>query len=300
MDFIFQYPDYHGADGDMLDAGSISEIAVALEESGWGGLALTEHPAPGARWLATGGHQSLDPFVALGGAATVTKRIRLLTYLSVFPYRNPMLLAKAAATVDRLSNGRFVLGAGTGYLKGEFRALGVDFEKRNELFDEALDVLPLHWSGKPFDYESPNLSARQIQARPSPIQQPIPILLGGNAKITRRRVAERCQGWMPLQGPDELFSTTRTPSPGSASDVAAMISEIKQNAAAAGRSEPLEFIAPYIDPAIAKPREDVDRHKEAFAGLAEDGFTTVLVNVAWTPRAQTMDFIAAFAETYLS
>lgn len=300
MDFIFQYPDYHGPDGDMLDAGPIGEIAIALEQSGWGGLALTEHPAPGAKWLASGGHQSLDPFVALGGAATVTQRIRLLTYLSVFPYRNPMLLAKAAATVDRLSNGRFVLGAGTGYLKGEFRALGVDFDKRNELFDEALDVLPLHWSGKPFDYESANLNARQIQARPSPVQQPIPILLGGNARITRRRVAERCQGWMPLQGPDELFATTRTPSPGSASDVAAMIAEIKAGAVAAGRREDLEFIAPYTDPTIAEPRKDADRHRDAFARLDADGFTSILVNVAWAPQTQTEDFIKAFAETYLS
>jgi len=300
LDFIFQYPDFHGPDGDMLDAGPIHEIAVAVEDAGWHGFALTEHPAPIAKWLASGGHQSLDPFVALGGAATVTKRIRLLTYLSVFPYRNPMLLAKAAATVDRLSNGRFALGAGTGYLKGEFRALGVDFDKRNELFDEALDVLPLHWSGKPFDYESANLSARQIQARPSPIQQPIPILLGGNAKITRRRVAERCQGWMPLQGPDELFSTTRTPSIGSGSDVAAKIAEIKQNAAEAGRTDPLEFIAPYTDPSVAEPRQDVDRHKDAFGRLAEDGFTSVLIGVPWAPSAQTKDFIAAFGETYLS
>ena len=73
--------------------------------------------------------------------------MRLLTYFAVPPYRNPWLLAKAAATVDKLSDGSFILGVGTGYLKAEFFALGVDFDERNALFDEALDVLPLHWSG---------------------------------------------------------------------------------------------------------------------------------------------------------
>jgi probable F420-dependent oxidoreductase len=298
MDFIFQYPDFHGPDGDMLGAGSIGDIAQTLERSGWDGFALTEHPAPGAKWLASGGHQSLDPFVALAGAATVTKKIRLLTYLSVLPYRNPMLLAKAAATVDRLSNGRFVLGAGTGYLKGEFRAVGVDFEARNVIFDEALDVMPLHWSGKAFDYDGAHVSARQIQARPSPIQQPIPIWLGGNAKITRRRVAERCQGWMPLQGPEELFATTRTPSLGSTSEIAAKIEEIKNDAAKLGRKDKLEFVAPYEG--LVDPRADIEMHRERFASLEADGFTSILIATSWAAAPKTEEFIAAFGETYLS
>ena len=65
MQFIFQYPDFHGTDGDMLDAGPVAELAVTAERSGWHGFAFTEHPAPTQKWLDTGGHQSLDPFVAL-------------------------------------------------------------------------------------------------------------------------------------------------------------------------------------------------------------------------------------------
>ena len=140
MRFMFQYPETHGADADLLQAGGIGELAVAAERAGFEGFALTEHPAPNAKWLAAGGHQTLDPFVALGGAATVTSKIQLLTYLAVLPYRNPLLLAKAAMTVDRLSNGRFILGVGTGYLKAEYAALGVDFDERLALFDEALEA----------------------------------------------------------------------------------------------------------------------------------------------------------------
>ncbi|HEU4428967.1 MAG TPA: LLM class F420-dependent oxidoreductase [Myxococcota bacterium] len=297
MRFMLQYPDTHGTDSDMLDCGSVAEIAVAAERAGFDGLAFTEHPAPGARWLAAGGHQSLDPFVALGGAATVTTRIRLLTYLTVLPYRNPLLLAKSAATVDRLSNGRFILGAGAGYLKGEFAALGVDFEERNALVDEALDVLPQHWSGEPFDYVGKNFSARGVQARPRPAQSPIPIWLGGNSKRTLQRVAERCQGWMPLVGSDALFKTTRTPSPGGPDEIAARIAELKRTAALRGAT--LDFALAYSDPALAKPRADVERHRANLARLAEIGATWTIVSRSAASREETLEFIAAFGETYV-
>ena len=153
MRYIYQYPEVQGTDIEMLDAGDVAELAAAVERAGWDGFAFTEHPAPSARWLAGGGHQSIDPLVGLSHVAAVTSRIRLLTYLAVVPYRNPLLLAKAAATVDMLSKGRLILGVGTGYLKSEFFALGVDFGERNDLFDEALDVLPLHWKGEPFSYQ---------------------------------------------------------------------------------------------------------------------------------------------------
>ena len=207
MRFMYAYPEMQGTERDMLDPGPIGEVARIAERVGFGGFALTEHPSPGARWLASGGHQSLDPFVALSYVAAVTTTMRLLTYVSVMPYRNPLLLAKTAATLDKLSGGRFILGVGTGYLKGEFRALGVDIEERNALFDEALDVLPMHWSGEPFSYKGRHFEAVECIGRPCPVQQPIPIWIGGNAKITRRRVAERAQGWMPLLVPPEVAKT---------------------------------------------------------------------------------------------
>lgn len=149
MRFIFHYPEISGSDGDVLDPGPLRDVAVAAERAGFDALSFSEHPAPGAKWLDRGGHQTLDSFVALGYVAAATERLRLLTYLAVVPYRNPFLLAKGAATLDKLSGGRFTLGIGTGYQKREFHALGVDFDERNALFDEALDVLPLHWSGEP-------------------------------------------------------------------------------------------------------------------------------------------------------
>ena len=302
MRFMFQYPETHGADTDLLQAGGIGELAVACERAGFEGFALTEHPAPNAKWLAAGGHQTLDPFVALGGAATVTSKIQLLTYLAVLPYRNPLLLAKAATTVDRLSNGRFILGVGTGYLKAEYAALGVDFEERLALFDEALEVLPLHWSGKPFDYTGRHFTAKGIQAMPKPIRNPIPIWIGGNSKASRRRVAERAQGWMPMIAPagvgDALFKTVRTPAPGTAEDTKAQIAEIKANAGARGNG--LDFVMVYLDDTIREPRREADRHREAFAGLSDIGFSWVVINRPTGSRSEMLEFLAAFGETYLS
>ncbi|MFI5662771.1 LLM class F420-dependent oxidoreductase [Streptomyces sp. NPDC051684] len=298
MRFLFHYPEAHGPDADMLDAGPLTEVARAAEQFGFSGLSFSEHPAPGARWLNHGGHQTLDPFVALSHAAAVTSRLRLLTYLAVAPYRNPLLLAKQAATLDRLSGGRLVLGLGAGYLKGEFHALGVDFEERNALFDEVLDVLPLHWSGEPFSYEGRHFNVRDAQAMPRPAQRPVPLWIGGNSRLTRRRVAERAHGWMPMSGGPELSATARTPTLGPLPELAGAIAEVRDATAAAGRGDRVDVLHSYRDEALAEPARDADRHREAFAALEKAGVTWTAVSCPSRSAAATMEFLEAFGTTY--
>ncbi|WP_330257290.1 LLM class F420-dependent oxidoreductase [Nocardia sp. NBC_00565] len=300
MRFIFHYPETSGLDGDVLDAGPLREIAVAAERSGFDGFSLSEHPVPGARWLANGGHQTLDPFVALGYIAAATEQLRLLTHLAVAPYRNPFLLAKAAATLDKLSGGRVTLGLGTGYQKSEFHALGIDFDERNVLFDETLDTLPLHWSGEPFSYAGKHVNARDVIARPRPVQQPIPVWVGGNSKLTRRRVAERAQGWMPMTGGAQLSATARTPALGTVADLAAAIAELRAAASAAGRSDPIDVLYSYQGDGIEAPAVDADRHREAFAELEKAGVTWIVVSSRTNSNAATLAFLDAFGTTYLS
>jgi probable F420-dependent oxidoreductase len=298
MRFIFQYPDYHGTDGDMLDAGPVAELATTAEKAGWKGFAFTEHPAPTAKWLETGGHQSLDPFVALAHVAAVTSDLKLLTYLAVLPYRNPASLAKSAATVDKLSNGRFILGVGTGYLKAEYFALGVDFEERNELFDEALDVMPLHWSGEPFDYTGKHFSCRGTIGRPRPVQIPIPIWIGGNAKLTLRRIAERAQGWMPLTGPAEMFSTVRSPAASTTDDVIERLAMLKEYAG--DRFGELDISIAYTDRSVYELEQDLERHRDEIGRLAEIGATWVIVPGPSGNHPQASEFIQKFAELVIA
>jgi probable F420-dependent oxidoreductase len=295
MKFILQYPDVYGSAEDLLDAGSVTELAVAAERSGWSAMSFTEHPAPGARWLEAGGHQTLDPFIALAAAGAVTSTIKLLTHLSVLPYRNPLLLAKTAATLDRVSNGRFILGLGAGYLKGEFRALGVDFDERNELFDEGLDALALHWSGEPFSYTAKHWSANQVIGLPRPIQQPIPIWLGGNSKLTLRRVASRAQGWMPLVGPAEMSATTRTGVLDSLAAIEARLGLLREYAGE--RMSEIEISVPNPGQ-FTDLTTDAERLRDYFGSLADLGATWINVTAPWAPQPAPREYVEGFAEVF--
>ena len=102
--FAFGYPEASGTGADLLDAGPVAEVAAAAERTGWSGFAFTEHPAPGARWMAAGGHQALDPFVALGHAAAVTT----LAAADHVPGRRAVPLPGAAGQGRR--DGRRALG----------------------------------------------------------------------------------------------------------------------------------------------------------------------------------------------
>lgn len=171
--FSFELPTHRVDRADeLVTAAAVSELAVAAEAAGFAACHVTDHPAPDAKWLDAGGHHALDPFVALSFAAAATTTIRLLTNVYIAPYRNPFLSAKSVQSLDRLSGGRFILGTAAGYLKPEFAALGVDFDERNDLFDEALEVMRALWSGDDTAYEGRHFRARGVRLWPTPASHP--------------------------------------------------------------------------------------------------------------------------------
>ena len=296
MRFSIGYPLAHGPEDDaFMTAEFLADFARVAEDSGYHSVNVTEHPIPGNKFLAAGGHHAPDPFVTLAFAAGATTSIGLLTNLTVVPYRNPFLLAKAAATLDRVSNGRLTLGVGTGYLKPEFFALGVDFDERNALFDEALEVLPRAWSGEPFDAEGLHFTAKGVIQRPRPAQNPIPIWIGGNSKLSRRRAA-RVQGWMPMGIPEEVAKTTRSPHIGSIAQLGDMIAEVKDFAG--DRADELDFSMSYSGEGLAQPTKDVERHREAIGQLAAVGVTWVNVGSGPMAPSALLEWVHAFGETY--
>lgn len=234
MKFWTTYPILtHPMNPEFAAGRGLVRFARAAEAAGLDGIAFTDHPAPSQKWLSAGGHDALDPFAALSFVAGVTERIRLIPNIVVLPYRNPFIVAKAAATIDALSGGRFVLSVATGYLRGEYRALGVDFERRNELFDEALDVIRGVWSVDEFSYEGSSFVAAGVTAAPKPAH--VPIWIGGNSARTRRRVAAHADGWNPFSAPPALARTTRTPPLETLEDLAPMIDDLRRLVDAAGR-----------------------------------------------------------------
>jgi len=154
MRFTITHPMHsHPYNPELVTGAGVATIAAAAEAAGFSGFGFTDHPAPSDKWLNAGGHDALDPFAALTYVAAVTERLLLIPNIVVLPYRNPFIVAKSAATIDALSGGRFVLSVATGYLRSEYRALGVDFEQRNELFDEALVAIKGVWATDQFSFE---------------------------------------------------------------------------------------------------------------------------------------------------
>jgi probable F420-dependent oxidoreductase len=139
-----------------------------------------------------------DPFVLLGGLALATSRILLGTSVIVIPYRNPLAVAKAVATVDLLSHGRFQFGVGVGWLKEEFDALGEDFARRARQTREYLHIMKAVWQAEPASFSGEFLTFSDIHTVPLPVQTPHPpIIFGGESLPALRRVADLGDGWQP-------------------------------------------------------------------------------------------------------
>jgi probable F420-dependent oxidoreductase len=190
------------------EGAGIADIARLVEEAGFDAFSMSEHPYPDKEWLANGGHHAFDPFVSLSFAAAATTRIRLMTYLLVSGYRSPYLTAKAAASFDLLSGGRFTLGTGAGYLKSEFDALGADFDHRGALLDEAIAAWKATWAGA--DHDGPEFGVSGHLALPPPLTDGgPPIWIGGNGAAAQRRVVDVADGWMPMAASGELAAITR-------------------------------------------------------------------------------------------
>src|ERR1700761_4440848 len=203
MRFTFTHPMHsHPYNPELVSGEGIAKVAAAAEAAGIHGFGFTDHPAPSQRWLQAGGHDAGDPCVALGYAAARTTTLRLIPNIVVLPYRNPFVVAKSGATLDLLSGGRFTLAVGLGYLKREFAALGVNYDERAELFEEAWQVIRAVWTGDDISFEGKHFTARGITAHPRPISQPHPpIWIGGNTTTSRQRGALYGGGWWPVPPP---------------------------------------------------------------------------------------------------
>jgi probable F420-dependent oxidoreductase len=247
-------------------------FAEAAEAAGFDGIGFTDHPAPSHKWLIAGGHDALDPFVALTMVAAVTERLRLIPNIVVLPYRNPFLVAKASASLDALSGGRFVLSVATGYLRSEYRSLGVDFEQRNALFDEALAVLRGVWAEDEFAFEGTGFTASGVTANPKPAH--VPIWIGGNSALTRRRVASHGDGWNPFPAPARLAQTARTVPLQGLDDLAPMLEHLWSLVEDAGRDPATIDIAFTTGlPGPADPGFDAGAHLETLDRMAKLGIT---------------------------
>ncbi|MGA2521014.1 MAG: LLM class F420-dependent oxidoreductase [Acidimicrobiales bacterium] len=302
MRFSVTYPlvahPYHP---DLLTRDALERFCRTAEECGFDGIGFTDHPAPTAKWLHTGGHDALDPFVALSFCAAVTTRVRLIPNIVVLPYRHPLIVAKMVATLDMLSGGRFTLAVATGYLRGEYKALGVDFEQRNALFDQAVDVMRGVWSEADFTYEGQGIAASGLDANPKPHPLP-PLWIGGNSRQSRRRVASYGDGWTPFPAPRGISVTTKTPPLETVADLTRMLDELWRFVDEAGRDRSS------IDVSFGTPRGgaagsdgfDPDEHRAGLDELGALGVTWAHTGMPGDSLARALEGLHQYGETVIA
>lgn len=151
-----------------------------------------------------------DPFVLLAAIGVATKTILLGTSVVIVPYRNPLQVAKAVATVDLASHGRYQFGVGIGWLKEEFDALGEQFSERAARTREYLQVMKALWSGETASFQGKYFSFPTLHTNPLPVQKPHPpIIFGGESLPALKRIADLGDGWQPGPIPVEVFRTKR-------------------------------------------------------------------------------------------
>jgi len=189
------------------DTEQLVEFGVAAEEAGWDGVFLADHLAMGG----DGGHPDFpDPWITLSGIAARTDEIKLGSWVTPIPRRQPWQLARDLATLDRLSDGRVILGTGLGRAF-DYTTFGDPWNPKTlgAKYDEALDVITGLWTGEPFSYDGDHYTVNEAVMKPTPVQEPrIPIIIGGvwpNKKPFHR--GARWDGMVPHYRGDGIVPT---------------------------------------------------------------------------------------------
>jgi probable F420-dependent oxidoreductase len=186
---------------------NMAELAKALEDRGFDSLFVPEHthipasrksPFPGGGDLPKRYSHTHDPFVALSFAAAATKKLKLGTGILLVPQHEPIVTAKAIASLDQLSGGRFIFGIGGGWNVEEMENHGAKYQTRFKQMREHVLAMKELWTKEEASFDGEFVKFDRVWSWPKPAQQPHPpVILGGETDHTLRRVIEYCDGWFP-------------------------------------------------------------------------------------------------------
>jgi len=215
------------------DPDGAKRLALAAEAAGFESLIAIEHVVWPTDYASTypyaasgklpGGHQSKmpDPLIWIAFVSGVTTRLRFMTGVLILPQRNPLVLAKEVATLDHLTGGRLSLGIGVGWLREEFDALGIPFDKRGARSDDYIAAMRALWSGDDVSYKGPFVEFSAVSCNPKPVNGSVPILIGGHSTMAARRAGRLGDGFFPATGAQV--------------DIAPLLDIARQSAEEAGR-----------------------------------------------------------------
>jgi probable F420-dependent oxidoreductase len=292
MEFIAPFP-WMGANA---TAENVVRVAKAAEELGYAEISIGEHfmypkrPKAKYPYLPSGvlpidpAQVNLDIFTTLAFVAAHTTRLRLRSGLIVLPYYNPFIVAKQAATVDRLSGGRLILGVGVGWMKDEFDILKAPFKERGDVTDEAIALIRALWrgderfTGRRYAYAEARFPGKTVQRYP-------PIHIGGASDAAMRRVARHGDGWHIIGCTPEQAMEWRT--------------VLRTHLAEAGREESeIALIGGSAAVTFDGGSPDANDALKQVEAWAKAGVTTCGVNVGGfaIPIEETLRRMAWFAE----
>jgi probable F420-dependent oxidoreductase len=269
----------------MLNMGLWPAVAERADELGFESLWIPEHlviplattgsPHQGAEHPPVPSNVPIyDVFATLGYIAARTSRIKLGTNVYNIGLRHPFVTARGAATVDVLSGGRLLLGLGASWLRAEWDAVGLDFDTRGARVDEAIDICRRLWTDEVIEHHGTHFDFGPTAFEPKPLQQPLPLHIGGDGRAALRRAATVGAGWMPMNHTiDEL---------------PASLGRLRELADAAGRTTPVEVT-------LNLPVESVDDLRR----YADAGITRVVVH-PWKRSSEALDSITRFADEVLA
>ena len=196
--------------GRYVDPAAAVELLQASEEAGFESAWTVEHTVVPAGYESAypyspsgkmaDGRDDIplpDPLVWLAWAAAATKRIKLGTAILILPQLNPVTVAKQAATIDRLSGGRLLLGVGIGWLREEFAALGAPFDDRAARMDEYIAVMRELWRSEPASFHGEFVRFDRVYCSPRPAAGAVPIIVGGHSRAAARRAGRLGDGFFP-------------------------------------------------------------------------------------------------------
>ena len=261
------------------------DLGRLLEERGFESYWAPEHthipasrrsPWPGGPELPRDYWHTYDPFVALTAAAMATTRLKLATGICLIVERDPITTAKEVASLDQLSNGRFLFGIGGGWNAEEMENHGTNFKRRWRLLRERILAMKEIWTQEEAEFHGDLVDFDKVWAHPKPAQRPHPpIIMGGDGPRTLDRVVEFCDGWMPIAG-----------RAGEGPSLSEKITTIRQRAEAAGRDPQSISVSIFA----ARPeREAVDK-------LAEAGVDRVIFPLPAAERDTVLPLLDRYAE----
>ena len=258
-----------------------AELARAVEEHGFESLWVTEHthipasrqsPWPGGPNLPQEYWHTHDPFVALAAAAAVTTRIRLGTGILLVPEHDPIVAAKSIASLDRVSNGRLVVGIGAGWNAEEMANHGVAFADRWKVTRERVEAWRTIWTEEEASYHGKYVDFDRIWSYPKPVQPGgPPVLLGAQTPWGYQRVIDYCDGWMPIFG---------------RSDLGEGLQHLRTLADKAGRDMRT------IQLAVFGARDS----EKGVGTLIEQGFQRIVLGLPAAPAAEVLPVIERYAQ----